>query len=129
MKDLIQEGRKIQDIFRKKSILTEAMKEVNFGKDPNKFAKAYDGSTTMWKDTTMFSKTDAMNIMKQALPGGYNDFKAELIGKLPSDAKIQLAREGSVCLYVKTNTKISKASLKADELDEIEPGLYRIWWD
>jgi hypothetical protein len=77
----------------------------------------------------MFSKKDAMNIMKQALPDGYNEFTAELIDKLPADAKIQLGREYSVCLYVKTNTKPSKASLKADELDEVEPGLYRIWWD
>ncbi len=109
--------------------INEAVKEVNLGKDPKSFAKAYDGSNTMWKNTAMFTKKDAMNIMKQALPGGYNEFKAELIDKLPADAKIQIAREGSVCLYVKTTTKLSKASLKADELDEVEPGLYRIWWD
>jgi hypothetical protein len=109
--------------------INEAVKEVNFGKDPKKFAKEYDGNNMMWKDTTMFSKKDAMNIMKQALPDGYNEFTAELIDKLPADAKIQLGREYSVCLYVKTNTKPSKASLKADELDEVEPGLYRIWWD
>lgn len=105
------------------------VKEVDFGKDAKKFAKAYDGSDTKWKSKTMLSVKDAMDIMKQALPGGYNDFKAELIGKLPSDSKIQLGREGSVCLYVKTNTKPSKASLKADELMEVEPGTYRIWWD
>jgi len=109
--------------------INEAVKEVNLGKDPKSFAKAYDGSNTMWKNTTMFSKTDAMNIMKQALPDGYNDFTPQLIDKLPADAKIQIAREGSVCLYVKTTTKLSKASLKADELDQVEPGLYRIWWD
>ena len=105
------------------------VKEVDFGKDAKRFAKAYDGSDTKWKSKTMLSVKDAMDIMKQALPGGYNDFKAELIGKLPSDSKIQLGREGSVCLYVKTNTKPNKASLKADELMEVEPGLYRIWWD
>ena len=105
------------------------VKEVDFGKDAKRFAKAYDGSDTKWKSKTMLNVKDAMDIMKQALPGGYNDFKAELIGKLPSDSKIQLGREGSVCLYVKTNTKPNKASLKADELMEVEPGLYRIWWD
>ena len=105
------------------------IKEVDFGKDAKRFAKAYDGSDTKWKSKTMLSVKDAMDIMKQALPGGYNDFKAELIGKLPSDSKIQLGREGSVCLYVKTKTKPNKASLKADELMEVEPGLYRIWWD
>jgi len=105
------------------------IKEVDFGKDAKRFAKAYDGSDTMWKSKTMLSVKDAMDIMKQALPGGYNDFKAELIGKLPSDAKIQLGREGSVCLYVKTSSKPSKASLKADELDMVEKNVYRIWWD
>ena len=151
MKDLVTEGRSLQDLFRKK-VISEAptaaqkeaekyamniaktggmpkIKEVDFGKDAKKFAKAYDGGDTKWKSKTMLSVKDAMSIMQQALPGGYNDFKAELIGKLPSDAKIQLGREYSVCLYVKTNTKPSKSSLKADELHEVEPGLYRIWWD
>lgn len=105
------------------------IKEVDFGKDAKRFAKAYDGSDTRWKSKTMLNKRDAMAIMKQALPGGYNEFKAELIDKLPSDAKIQIAREGSVCLYVKTSTKPSRLSLKADELMEVEPGTYRIWWD
>ena len=151
MKDLVTEGRSLQDLFRKK-VISEAptaaqkeaekyamniaktggmpkIKEVDFGKDAKKFAKAYDGGDTKWKSKTMLSVKDAMSIMQQALPDGYNDFRAELIGKLPSDAKIQLGREYSVCLYVKTNTKPSKASLKADELHEVEPGLYRIWWD
>ena len=151
MKDLVTEGRSLQDLFRKK-VISEAptaaqkeaekyamniaktggmpkIKEVDFGKDAKKFAKAYDGGDTKWKSKTMLSVKDARSIMQQALPDGYNDFKAELIGKLPSDAKIQLGREYSVCLYVKTNTKPSKASLKADELHEVEPGLYRIWWD
>ena len=105
------------------------IKEVDFGKDPKRFAKAYDGSDTRWKSKTMLSVKDAMDIMKQALPGGYNDFKAELIGKLPSDSKIQLGREGSVCIYVTTSSKPSKASLKADELDMVEKNIYRIWWD
>ena len=157
MKDLVTEGRSLQDLFRKK-VISEAptaaqkeaekyamniaktggmpkIKEVDFGKDAKKFAKAYDYDgpqflgDTKWKSKTMLNVKDAMSIMQQALPDGYNDFKAELIGKLPSDAKIQLGREYSVCLYVKTNTKPSKASLKADELHEVEPGLYRIWWD
>jgi len=109
--------------------INEATKEVNFGKDPNKFAKEYVRSNTMWKDTTIFSKKEAMNIMKKALPGGYNEFTPELIDKLPADAKIQIAREGSVCLYVKTTGKLNKASLKADELDQVSPGNWRIWWD
>ena len=105
------------------------IKDVNFGKDPKKFAKGYAGSDTRWKDTTSFNKKQAMDIMKQALPSGYNEFRPEIIDKLPADAKIQIAREGSVCLYVKTSTKPSRVSLRADELNEVEPGIYRIWWD
>ena len=128
MKDLIQEGRTLQDLFRKQ-ILSEEIKQIDFGKDAKRFAKAYDGSDMLWKSKTVLSKKEAMDIMKQALPDGYNDFRAELIDKLPSDAKIQLGREYSVCMYVKTSSKPSKASLKADELDMIEKNVYRIWWD
>lgn len=128
MKDLIQEGRTLQDLFRKQ-ILSEEIKQIDFGKDAKRFAKAYDGSDMLWKSKTVLSKKEAMEIMKQALPDGYNDFRAELIDKLPSDAKIQLGREYSVCMYVKTSSKPSKASLKADELDMIEKNVYRIWWD
>ena len=126
--EILRKLRKLNEA-PKFSAMPKGPKEVDFGKDAKKFAKAYDGGDTKWKSKTMLSVKDAMSVMQQALPDGYNDFKAELIGKLPSDAKIQLGREGSVCLYVKTNTKPSKASLKADELDEVEPGLYRIWWD
>ena len=102
---------------------------VNFEKDPVKFKKGYSGQNFNWRDSTFMGKKDAIHIMKQALPGGYNEFKAELIDKLPSDAKIQIAREYSVCLYVKTSTKPDKRSLKAAELDMVEKNIYRIWWD
>lgn len=126
--EILRKLRKLNEA-PKFSDMPKAPKEVDFGKDAKKFAKAYDGGDTKWKSKTMMSKKEAMDIMMQALPDGYNDFMPQLLDKLPSDAKIQLGREGSVCLYVKTNTKPSKASLKADELDEVEPGLYRIWWD
>lgn len=105
------------------------IKEVNFAKDPKKFANGYNGNNTAWRDVTLFSKRDATNIMKKALPNGYNEFKAEIMDKLPTDSKIQIGREGSVCLYVTTNTKLSKTTFKADELHEVSPGVYRIWWD
>lgn len=105
------------------------IKEVNFAKDPKKFANGYMGNNTRWRDVTLFNKRDAINIMKKALPDGYNEFKAEIMDKLPTDSKIQIGREGSVCLYVTTNTKLSKTTFKADELHEVSPGVYRIWWD
>lgn len=117
-----------EQILQKLRQLRET-KEVNFGKNANRYAKGYSGKDMMWKSETILSIKDAMEIMKQALPGGYNGFKAELIAKLPPDSKIQIAREYSVCLYVKTNTKPRMSSLQADELHEVSPGVYRIWWD
>lgn len=117
------------DMKKHKTTSMFDIKEVNFGKDPKKFADAYGGNNIRWKDVTLFSKAQAKNIMSQALPDGYNDFKPSLIDKLPSDAKIQIAREGSVCLYVTTKTKLDRQSLKADELTTVSSGIYRIWWD
>lgn len=105
------------------------IKEVNFAKDPKKFAKGFNGANTRWKDTTLLNKKQALDILTQALPNGYNEFKPQIIDKLPADSKIQIAREGSVCLYVTTSTKPNRISLKADELDEVQPSVYRIWWD
>ena len=126
--EILRKLRKLNEA-PKFSDMPKGPKEVDFGKDAKRFAKAYDGSDMLWKSKTVLSKKEAMDIMKQALPDGYNDFRAELIDKLPSDAKIQLGREYSVCMYVKTSSKPSKASLKADELDMIEKNFYIIWWD
>ena len=60
----------------------------------------------------------------------YNNFKASLLRHLPSDSQITLAREGSVCIYVKTKENIEdlQTVLDADELHS-QNGEYRIWWD
>lgn len=92
-------------------------------------------------------------IMEEVCPE-YNLFKARFLGLLPSDCTVTLAREGSVCIYVrKGETKIpTRSKLKADEYnvlsedtfgkdhyaaannsDKSDYGGYkgelRIWWD
>ena len=127
-----------QRMMKLAGLLTESINEsfipqVNFGKDPKKFAKGYDGDDMMWQNSTSFDKKTAIDIMKKALPNGYNEFKAESLDKLPPDSKIKIGREYSVCIYVSTKTKISRVvaydKMDASEIDEIDPGYYRIWWD
>jgi len=73
------------------------------------------------------TRDEAAEIMAAACPGGYNEFKASLIKKLPPESMVTLAREGSPCIYVAgTITKIP--GMKADEWHN-EKGETRIWWD
>lgn len=69
----------------------------------------------------------------------YNAFAPELLDYLPDDSLIQIAREGSVCIYV-SSPALQKLSVKqlnklqqdldAYELDYDEDNEeYRIWWD
>ena len=79
----------------------------------------------------------AVSIMKDAIGGGYNEFEPELLfelNELFTKPKVVLAREGSVCVYVKgrlksdlTDTMVARY-LTADESDRTPKG-YRIWWD
>lgn len=74
------------------------------------------------------SKSKAIEIARKAMPHGYNEFNANLIDRLPDDAEIIFAREGSVCLYVKG--KLRKVDLKEDEFDfNPDTNETRIWWD
>lgn len=71
--------------------------------------------------------------------GGYNEFSAKLLLKLPESSEVWLAREGSVCVYVKVSNDIAftKRGLKCDEFDvesvhvdaDSTGRTYRIWWD
>ncbi len=82
---------------------------------------------------------DAVSIMATALgvkPNecGYNEFRPNLLNKLPKGSKVTLAREGSVCAYVtlpqgdttplediQALTKADGCFMKGTEL--------RLWWD
>jgi hypothetical protein len=96
----------------------------------------------------------AAAIMSRIVPA-YNDFRADLLLLLPDDCEVVIARENSVCIYVKPGkTKLpSRKKLKADEYgvlnkteydnDEFHSGgthykktpyggykgEVRIWWD
>lgn len=81
-------------------------------------------------------KETAIEIMTAALnPNtGYNGFCPSLLKKLPDDSRIWIAREGSVCVYVETNSKVNELKLmrelEADELDWWNDNRWlRIWWD
>ena len=86
-------------------------------------SRCYDFRSDEW-----VSRKDAYAIMKQAVPRGYNEFKAELVLDFPDDVMFQLAREGSVCMYVKGDNLPSREDLNADEYT-IENGVTRVWWD
>ncbi len=73
----------------------------------------------------------AFSIMDEALGGStYNAFEAKLLRKLPDHSQVTIAREGSVCVYVKGRVYASAKALKADEFDyNVETDETRIWWD
>ena len=75
------------------------------------------------------SRDDAVAIMAKAVDHSYNNFTAALLAKLPADAQITLAREGSVCVYVAGKVKPVKSML-ADEWDyDAAKNRTRLWWD
>ena len=67
----------------------------------------------------------ASEIMAKAVPYGYNNFTADLLGKIKGD--ILLAREGSVCVYVEPGA-VAEHELGEDEYNVID-GKLRLWWD
>ena len=84
------------------------------------------------------SLKDAYDILKVAIPNGYNEFtasKLKILDALLPDAECFIAREGSVCLYITGHNQTKKEipelmeMLLADEIT-IEPNKQlRIWWD
>jgi hypothetical protein len=85
---------------------------------------------------------EAVELMDIALGkmGGYNNFRPELLERLPGDPQIILARENSVCVYVvslvtldecviKDLLKADECHLKTIDFDGQKISAYRIWWD
>lgn len=75
------------------------------------------------------SRDEAIVIMKEAVPQGYNEFNAMRLVFLPVDAQLTLAREASVCVYVQG--KLPKNDeLRNDEHHYIgDKNETRLWWD
>lgn len=71
---------------------------------------------------------EAKEILTIVLPTGYENFTSDLLDLFPDDCEIVIAREYSVCLYVKGKNLPSMKALKANEYDE-KNGEIRIWWD
>jgi len=86
-----------------------------------------------WK-ASEYAEGDMIRKALNAIGEGYNAFEpnevSDIILKVDSDAKVYVAREGSVCLYIKTSksTEMIEA-LDADECDLQQDGLIRAWWD
>jgi hypothetical protein len=72
------------------------------------------------------SKSEAISIMQKCIPCGYNDFDASVLNQLPDYAQIFLARESSVCIYVK-----GKHTLTTAQETNYDPATdeTRFWWD
>jgi hypothetical protein len=69
----------------------------------------------------------AQAIMEKACPG-YNAFRPKFLGLLPDDCQVTLAREGSVCIYVRPGkSKIpTRSKLKADEYSVLKEDTFAI---
>lgn len=82
-----------------------------------------------YRSDRFVSRKNAYAILKRAIPMGYNAFKADIILDLPDDVEVMIAREGSVCLYLKGDDLPSMEDLMADEYTVESNGITRVWWD
>ena len=83
-----------------------------------------------YKATESVDPLTAFQIMNKAI-GDYNEFEAKLLKLFPKHARIVIARENSVCIYVsgvKETDLPSMSALKADEYGW-NNGILRVWWD
>lgn len=108
----------------------------------NDVANAYADCWMSWEDgsrlrdlsfraVAALPRDKAIDALRQAIPGGYNEFRAELLEALPETAEITIAREGSVCIYVKGRLQPElERALRCDEFDyNPKTDETRIWWD
>ena len=89
--------------------------------------EAYNLRNLNFRASKAVSRDEAYEIMRQFVPG-YNFFEPKLIKKFPANTQIVIAREGSVCLYVKARKHPSAKAVKADEMDK-EGEFVRYWWN
>ena len=91
--------------------------------------------------TTALTMPEAIRVMEKCVPHGYNEFETEkafneIKEVFGIDTKIHIAREGSVCLYVKPsacvwlNRRSKIETLSADEVSfDSQLNMFRLWWD
>lgn len=106
--------------------------EITDGKGSEEFYEIAE--TTMEVRNLRFRASQAVNrdtaiaIMEKACPG-YNNFEPSLLKFLPDDCEITLAREGSVCIYVRKGRKrLPKKKLMANEYDLMEKTTFGDQW-
>jgi hypothetical protein len=88
--------------------------------------------------SVLLPKHEAWDVLNKYVQS-YNAFTPDLLDHLPEDSMVRIAREGSVCLYVRSNelNSFSEDELEslvfrdmgADECQYNNKGEYRIWWD
>lgn len=94
-----------------------------------------------FKASSFVTVEEAVSILEEALcedvstPPSYNGFNPDLLMNLPKGSLVRIAREGSVCVYVKNTklslkqmNKLSKEFMHIDEIDIVDD-TYRLWWD
>lgn len=107
--------------------------------------RAYNESTRQldFLSSAPVSIEDGVKIMAAALEcgedqEGYNNFKPNLLRKLPEGSMVTLAREGSVCVYVTLpvdyvidNLESFRDKMDADEISwqANDTKMLRLWWD
>ena len=83
------------------------------------------------------SRDKTIALFKDHVPG-YNAFEPSLLETLPEDSEITIAREGSVCIYIKGNLEEQmgfsvpdiRDKLSCDEINyKKSTDETRIWWD
>lgn len=78
------------------------------------------------------ARDEAQWVMQQWVKG-YNSFQPDLLSRLPAKARILIAREGSVAIYVRNVARLPTARrMEADEKFAVNLGgafCVRYWWD
>ena len=116
--------------------------KITLAKVKRQVIKAYTEATRNlnFKASGAVTIEEAVTIMAKALDcdediDGYNNFQPACFRKLPEGTEITLAREGSVCAYIKSPMGIIPSQEKltrAMVIDEWHPqsnGTIRLWWD
>jgi|SRR5882724_1249752 len=60
---------------------------------------------------------------------GYNNFSPSLLAKLPANSELNLAREGSVCVYVKGDVETPDGFKNDERHFYADKNETRFWWD
>jgi hypothetical protein len=123
--------------YYKINIMTKTKQSKHYTKVAKEVCAAYNEETRnlQFRASHPVSVDEAVKIMTKALDisseedEGYNIFSPSLLRKLPKNSEVILAREGSVCVYVKG----AFAQPKKMENDEFnyypETMNTRLWWD